>query len=66
MDFLEESDLRWERNPATISSWWANSAPPVERREFTDGERLRYGVPLNDTLFNLEVNFGKQWGRLLH
>lgn len=46
---------------------WVNSAPSVERREFTDENNIRHefrylnGVPLNDTHFDLEVNFLEYW-----
>ena len=45
---------------------WVNNAPSVERREFTDEDNIRhefrYGVPLNDTHFDLKVNF--HWEKL--
>ena len=46
---------------------WVNSAPSVEHREFTDENDIRHefrylnGVPLNDTHFDLEVNFLEYW-----
>ena len=44
---------------------WVNSAPSVEHQEFTDENDIRhefrYGVPLNDTHFDLEVNFLEYW-----
>ena len=44
---------------------WINSAPSVEHQEFTDENDIRhefrYGVPLNDTHFDLEVNFLEYW-----
>ena len=53
----------WERSLETTSFWWVNSAPSVEHQEFTDENDIRHeyrylnGVPLNDTHFDLEVNF---------
>ena len=44
-----------------------NNAPSVEHREFTDENGIRHefrylnGVPLNDTHFDLEVNFLEYW-----
>ncbi len=49
---------------------WVNNAPSVERREFTDGDNIRHefrylnGVPLNDTHFDLKVNFLEYWEKL--
>ena len=46
---------------------WVNSAPSVEHQEFTDENDIRHefrylnGVPLNDTHFDLEVNFLEYW-----
>ena len=42
---------------------WINGTPSVERREFTDKKNIRHefrylnGVPLNDTHFDLKMNF---------
>ena len=67
--FLKGLDLRLGAKPGDHKFLfeWVNSAPSVEHREFTDENDIRHefrylnGVPLNDTHFDLEVNFLEYW-----
>ena len=63
INLLKGLDLRLGAKPGDHKFLfeWVNNAPSVEHREFTDENDIRhefrYGVPLNDTHFDLEVNF---------